>query len=78
MLSDGGAAIVRLILGEIESGIRTLPTNISLQYLEKETGIRHQNIGSAFTPYIDTPLMKKGIGVKKCGRPVRIQLSNLI
>lgn len=74
MLSDDGAAVVALILSELELGVRTLPTEISLKDLEKKTGIRPQNIGMAFTNYIEKPLLAKGIRTRKCGSPVRIQL----
>lgn len=74
MLSDDGAEIVRIILHDLEKGFRTLPTEISLQELEKKSQVRPQNIGMAFSLYIDQPLLKKGIEARKCGVPVRIQL----
>lgn len=73
MLSDDGAKIVEVILNEIKQGMRTLPTEFSLKYLEEKSSVRPQNIGMAFTPYIDKPLSHNGIKAKKCGTPVRIQ-----
>lgn len=74
MLSDDGAKIVRIILIDLEKGFRTLPTEVSLKDLEKKSQVRPQNIGMAFSPYIDQPLLEKGIKATKCGTPVRIQL----
>lgn len=77
MLSDDGAKIVRVILLELEKGFRTLPTEIALQELEKKSQVRPQNIGMAFSPYIDQPLLEKGIEARKCGTPMRIQLNKV-
>ena len=75
MLSDDGAKVVNIILKELEDGLRTLPTEVSLKDLEDKTRVRPQNIGMAFIPYIDKPLFSKGILAVKCGTPVRIKLS---
>ncbi len=63
MLSDDGATIVQIILKELEQKLRELPAEISLKYLEEKTRIRPQNIGMAFSPYIDKPLLSKGINI---------------
>lgn len=78
MLSDDGAKIVRVILLDIEKGFRALPTEISLQDLEKKSQVRPQNIGMAFSTYIDKPLLEKGIKATKCGTPMRIQLKKVV
>ncbi|MEQ1639020.1 MAG: hypothetical protein ABL903_20350 [Methylococcales bacterium] len=78
MLSDDGAKVVQLILNELDTGLRVLPTEISLKDLESKSHVRAQNIGMAFNPYIDAPLLAKGIEARKCGTPVRIQLKKLI
>jgi len=75
LLSDDGAKVVEYILDEISCGLRVLPAEISLKCLEEKLRIRPQNIGMAFNPYIEKPLFLKGITAKKCGTPVRIQLS---
>jgi hypothetical protein len=74
MLSDDGAKIVQIIFDEIEQGLRVLPIEISLKSLEEKSRVRAQNIGMAFSPYIEEPLLAKGIIAKKCGSPVRIEL----
>jgi|GEM_PF-4284514 len=77
MLSDDGAKIVNIILKEVGDGVRVLPTEVSLKDLEEKSRVRPQNIGMAFTPYIDKPLLNKGILAIKCGTPVRIKLSKI-
>ena len=77
MLSDDGAKIVQFIINELGQGIRIEPSEISLKYLEEKTHVRPQNIGMAFDPYINKPLLKNGIIAIKCGTPVRIQLKKV-
>lgn len=74
MLCDDGAIVVGFILKKLDQGVKILPTEISLKHLETKTGVRPQNIGMAFDPYISVPLAKKGIEARKCGTPRRIQL----
>ena len=74
MLSDDGTKVVQLILDELRHGFRKMPTEISLKDLESKVGVRPQNIGMAFDPYINKPLLEQGIVATKCGNPVRIQL----
>ena len=77
MLSDDGAKVVQRILSELKDGLRTLPTEFSLKDLERTTQVRPQNIGMAFSPYIEKPLLAKGIKARKCGVPMRIQLERV-
>ena len=77
MLSDDGAKVVHAILLELNSGIRALPTEISLAHLEDVTGVRAQNIGMAFSGFINKPLLAKGILSRKLGTPRRLMLERL-
>ncbi len=77
MLSDDGAKIVKIIINELDQGLRKMPTEISLKYLEEKTRIRPQNIGMAFDFYIEKPLFAHGVIATKCGNPVRIQLKKV-
>ncbi len=47
---------------------------MTLKKLEELSGCRVQSIGMAFD-LIEPALKRSGIGARKCGTPVRIQLS---
>ena len=77
MLSDDGAVVASHIIEEIEAASRCVPGEISLRYIEGKTGVRVQNIGMAYDPYIRRPLEQRGISSRKVGSPVRIELSRI-
>lgn len=77
MLSDDAVKVVRLILDELNSGTRTLPTEISLGHIERMTGVSAQNIGMAFDDSIKTVLEASGFHAVKIGTPRRIRISKL-
>lgn len=77
MLSDDTVKVVRLILDELNSGVRTLPGEISLKYIEQNTGVRVQNIGMAFEDSIKRALENKGLLAVKVGTPRRIRISKV-
>ena len=77
MLSDDAVKVVRLILDELNSGIRTLPAEVSLKHIEQMTGVRVQNIGSAFEGSIKKALEASGLHAVKIGTPRRIRISKL-
>lgn len=71
-LSDCGAEAVKIILAELHSGSRVIPAEFPVASLAKAIGSTPTNVGSAFTPYIDKPLMTQGYFAVKCGTPRRI------
>jgi hypothetical protein len=75
MLCDDGAKVVDFILNQLRDGLRVPPTEISLKYIEEETGVRPQNTGMAFDSHIKSPLNEAGYVAVKQGTPVRIRLT---
>lgn len=73
-LSECGAKAVEIILAELNSGVRLLPAEFRLSELASKVGTTPQNVGSAYTPYIDRPLLAKGYTAVKNGKPVRITI----
>jgi hypothetical protein len=75
--SQAGQEAVKFIFNQINEGIVTFPTEITLETIYKNTGASVQCIGGAFDKYIKLPLAVKGYIARKCGSPVRIQLSKI-
>ena len=73
-VSEAGQKALKFILSELDAGVFILPREVYLQTIAEAQGITTQNIGSAYDDYIKKPLELKGIGSKKCGSRVRIQL----
>ena len=74
-LSTAGQDATKLILQQINDGILILPTEIALQQIGKLIHATPQVVGMSYDGYICNPLAAKGIASRKCGSPVRIQLS---
>lgn len=74
-ISTAGQDATKLILQQINDGILSLPTEITLQQIGKLIQATPQVVGSSYDDYICKPLAAKGIVSRKCGTPVRIQLS---
>ena len=75
--SECGIEIVKLILNAIDNKHVQMPTEFPLNYLQSQTGYTAQLIGSSFDYYINKPLLLKGISSRKCGKPMRIQISKI-
>lgn len=72
--AEAGQKALKFILSEVDAGIFILPRDVHLRTIAEAQGITTQDIGSAYDYYIRKPLELKGIGSRKCGSPVRIQL----
>lgn len=74
-ISTAGQDATKLILQQLNEGILSLPTEISLQQIGKLIHATPQVVGMAYDDYIRKPLAAKSITSRKCGSPVCIQLS---
>lgn len=75
-ISDCGKTVTDYIINEYRENLITLPTELSLQFLEKKLGCRAQSIGMAYEDgYITKVLDANGILSEKCGIPRRLMLS---
>lgn len=74
-ISTAGQDATKIILEQLNAGILILPTEISLNQIGKLIHATPQVVGMAYDPYIQKTLAAKGISTRKCGSPVRIQLS---
>ena len=75
-ISTAGQDATKLIFQQINDGILSLPTEITLQQIGKLIHATPQVVGMAYDNYICIPLAAKGIVSRKCGTPVRIELSS--
>jgi hypothetical protein len=73
--SQAGQEAVAFVFNQINIGVVKVPTEITLQSIFKATGASVQCIGGAFDDYIEPQLAAKGYMARKCGSPVRIQIS---
>lgn len=74
-LSECGAKAVEIILSELAAGVRLFPAEFRLTDLASKIGTTPQNVGSAFSPYIEKPLLAKGYASLKHGTPRRLTIS---
>jgi hypothetical protein len=72
-LNECALEVSRYIVRQVATKQIVLPMEVTLRFLEKETGHRPQNIGMAFD-VIERILKANGIAVRKSGVPMRLQL----
>lgn len=72
--SECGLKVVKFVLTIIANKNITLPGEISLQSISRETGYTPKLIGSSFDDYIKGALFDNFLIVKKAGKPCRLQI----